>query len=92
MGHVGTSSFTISVLAPEFVPPVFSNPQVSADGADPAAALHVRVREQHQDGGSAERAGTLYVAVHERQIWFIRCLACGARNIIIPVFKLVGWR
>jgi DNA-directed RNA polymerase subunit RPC12/RpoP len=24
--------------------------------------------------------------------WIIRCLACGARNIIIPVFKLMGWR
>jgi DNA-directed RNA polymerase subunit RPC12/RpoP len=24
--------------------------------------------------------------------WVIRCLACGARNIIIPVFKLAGWR
>jgi hypothetical protein len=23
--------------------------------------------------------------------WLIRCLACGARNIV-PVFKLVGWR
>jgi DNA-directed RNA polymerase subunit RPC12/RpoP len=24
--------------------------------------------------------------------WIIRYLACGARNIIIPVMKLVGWR
>jgi DNA-directed RNA polymerase subunit RPC12/RpoP len=24
--------------------------------------------------------------------WFIRCLSCGAHNIIIPVFKLIGWR
>jgi DNA-directed RNA polymerase subunit RPC12/RpoP len=24
--------------------------------------------------------------------WIIRCFHCGARNIIIPVFKLVGWR
>ncbi len=24
--------------------------------------------------------------------WIIRCLLCGARNVIIPIFKLVGWR
>ena len=24
--------------------------------------------------------------------WIIRGLACGVRNIIIPIFKLVGWR
>ena len=24
--------------------------------------------------------------------WIIRCLACGARNVIVPIFKLVGWR
>ena len=24
--------------------------------------------------------------------WIIHCLACGARNIIMPMLKLVGWR
>jgi hypothetical protein len=24
--------------------------------------------------------------------WIIRCLTRGARNIIIPIFELVGWR
>ena len=24
--------------------------------------------------------------------WIIRCLSCGARNIIVPILKLVGWR
>jgi len=24
--------------------------------------------------------------------WIIRCLSCGARNIIVPVLKFVGWR
>lgn len=24
--------------------------------------------------------------------WIIRCLYCSARNIIVPVLKLVGWR
>ncbi len=24
--------------------------------------------------------------------WIIPCLLCGARNVIIPIFKLVGWR
>jgi DNA-directed RNA polymerase subunit RPC12/RpoP len=24
--------------------------------------------------------------------WIIRCLSCGARNIVIPILKLVGWR
>jgi DNA-directed RNA polymerase subunit RPC12/RpoP len=24
--------------------------------------------------------------------WVIRCLACGARNIIVPIFKLVRWQ
>src|ERR1051326_6181475 len=24
--------------------------------------------------------------------WIIRCLVCGARNIIIPILKFVGWR
>ena len=24
--------------------------------------------------------------------WIIRCLACGARKIIVPIVKLVGWR
>jgi hypothetical protein len=28
----------------------------------------------------------------DRGDWVLVCLACGARNIIIPVFKLVGWR
>jgi DNA-directed RNA polymerase subunit RPC12/RpoP len=24
--------------------------------------------------------------------WVIRCLACGARNVITSALKLVGWR
>jgi len=24
--------------------------------------------------------------------WIIRCLACGARNIVVPILKVVGWR
>ena len=24
--------------------------------------------------------------------WIIRCFSCGARNIIVPIFKLVDWR
>jgi len=41
----------------------------------PAAALRVRFREEQLDGTSQERAGTLYIVVHEKQIWFVRCLA-----------------
>lgn len=29
---------------------------------------------------------------HDQGDWVLPCLACGARNIIVPVFKLVGWR
>lgn len=28
----------------------------------------------------------------EQGDWLLRCFYCGARNIIIPVFKLIGWR
>ena len=24
--------------------------------------------------------------------WIIRCLVCGARNIVVPILKFVGWR
>jgi DNA-directed RNA polymerase subunit RPC12/RpoP len=24
--------------------------------------------------------------------WIMRCLLCGARNTIVPIFKLVDWR
>lgn len=24
--------------------------------------------------------------------WFIRCLSCGAKNIVIPVLQVIGWR
>lgn len=24
--------------------------------------------------------------------WFIRCLFCGAKNIVVPVLQVIGWR
>lgn len=27
----------------------------------------------------------------ERGDWFLRCLGCGARNILAPILGLVGW-
>jgi len=24
--------------------------------------------------------------------WFIQCLSCGAKNIVIPVLPVIGWR
>ncbi len=29
---------------------------------------------------------------HAEGDWFIQCLFCGAKNIVIPVLQVIGWR
>lgn len=24
--------------------------------------------------------------------WYIQCLTCGAKNVVIPVLQVIGWR
>jgi hypothetical protein len=41
----------------------------------PAVRVRMRFREEKIDGTAAERAGTVFAVVHEKQLWLIRCLA-----------------